>query len=308
MSLSLKRGINIGDHFENESENPGEYKNPIQDWYFDFIQRLGFDHIRLPVRWSVHCNENDGYKIDERFFSDVQNTVNEFLNRGIAVLLDVHHFRECMAHPLENREKLAALWEQIADRFKDYPEKLVFEILNEPDWQCKVEDWNIVQNEMISLIRKSNPDRWLAVGAVNYNEVYHMPELVLPDDNRLIGVFHYYFPLEFTHQGAPWTTRYVGLHDIHWLGTDEELKFMKDTVGIAVEWSKNTGHPLVLDEFGVYEKADMADRVRWTRALRRECERNGIAWTYWELNRNFGICEKTGQKLKTELVDALLKD
>ncbi len=309
--LHLKRGINIGDHFEDESVHDAVFKNPMQDWYYPLIRQLNFDHIRLPVRWSVHCDDANGHRIDSDYMDMVAETVDKFLDMGLSVILNVHHFRECAEFPdkPENTEKLYALWDQIAHRFRDYPEQLVFELMNEPIWNVQAPVWNRVQTGLVNRLRQIQPDRWLMIGGVNYNGVERLADLEVPaNDPHLIGTFHYYLPMEFTHQGAPWTTQYVGLHDIRWTGTPDEMRFMNANLDLAKAWSDKYGLPVHLGEFGVLHTAQMEDRANWTRAVRTGCESRGISWSYWELNRNFGISEPDRPALRQPLVDALLKD
>ena len=61
----MKRGINIGDHFENTFDTSAPFENPVKDWYYPLITKLGFDHVRLPVRWSIWTDDDNGYKINE---------------------------------------------------------------------------------------------------------------------------------------------------------------------------------------------------------------------------------------------------
>ena len=61
-----------------------------------------------------------------------------------------------------------------------------------------------------------------------------------------------------------------------------------------------------LGEFGAYGKtALLEDRVKWTRCVRKACEKLGYSWTYWEFNRGFGIADTEGN-VNEALVEALL--
>lgn len=305
--IKLKHGINIGDHFENDSVSSKDFKNPMQDWYYPLIKNLGFDHIRLPIRWSVHCDNN--FKINDEFIRLVDKTVNRFLKMDIAVIINIHHFREAAEYPAKHVDELTYLWEQIGEYFKNYSEKLIFEVLNEPRWNVESSIWNNVQNHLIKVIRKTNPTRKIMVGGVYFNDVYHMNEMIIPEnDKNLIGTFHYYYPMEFTHQGAIWTPKYVDLHDVTWVGNEHELKELNDAFDLAVNWSEKYGLPVNIGEFGAIHKAPAAYRSIWTRSVRTAAENRGFSWTYWELNRNFGISDKDNPELDQPIVDALLKD
>ena len=64
--------------------------------------------------------------------------------------------------------------------------------------------------------------------------------------------------------------------------------------------------PLNLGEFGVYSTADMESRARWTGFVRKEAERIGISFTYWEFCSSFGIYDPIKNTFRNELVEALL--
>ena len=306
--MNFKRGINIGDHFE-EVPIPGEkFKNPIGDEYYDDVKRLGFDHIRLPAKWDAHTDDEHGFKIDPYFLDMYVDSVDKFLQRDLSVIVNIHHFREAMDAPKANSKKIYAIWEQLADKFKDYSDKLVFEVMNEPTWRTTAEEWNEVQNQAVKIIRETNPTREIEVCGIDYSGLFAMDKLVPPkNDENIIGTFHYYFPLEFTHQGAPWSPTYADLHDVRWLGTPEDYEnIRKNIVEHAVAWSKKYNLPANLGEFGVYRAAEMTDRAKYTRAVREICEENGISWTYWEYNRNFGIRNLNTDEYYQPLIDALV--
>lgn len=306
---SIKRGINIGDHFENTPKPGVEFENPIKEWYYDLIKGLGFDHIRLPAKWSAHSDDHNKFKIDERFAQMVEDTVDRFISLDMTVILNIHHFREAADDPESQYDKLCALWDQIALRFKDKSDYLIFEVMNEPRWNVDAKIWNRIQNDLVGIIRKSNPTRTVMIGGIDYNGIYALKDMVPPkDDQNILATFHYYFPLEFTHQGASWSPTYTDISDIKWMGTDDEINDVKNGMLHAKAWMDKYNLPMNLGEFGAYSKGDIDSRVRWTKCVREAAEELGISWSYWEFNRGFGICEKEKPEVIQPLVDALLKD
>ncbi|MBP5232268.1 MAG: glycoside hydrolase family 5 protein [Planctomycetes bacterium] len=306
----MQRGINIGDHFESTYDPAKEFVNPVKDWYYDKIKGLGFDHVRLPARWSIWTDDAHGYRVNEKFFSEVEKTVRRFLEHGLEVVLNVHHFREAMDHPRENCEKLCAIWEQLGARFAGYPPALIFEVMNEPTWRAKDEDWFATQNEAVKVIRKTNPTRRVMVCATDYSGLVALDRMCLPEQtNDLIVTFHFYDPFDFTHQGAEWSPSMKDVTGVKWEGSPDDQEFiMARFVAHAKNFQRrHPGLPINLGEFGAYSKGDMESRAKWTRCVRESCEKLGYSWTYWEFNRGFGICDREGN-VKQELVDALLKD
>jgi hypothetical protein len=59
-----------------------------------------------------------------------------------------------------------------------------------------------------------------------------------------------------------------------------------DFAGVE-EWSKAHGRPILLGEFGAYDRGDMDSRVRYTAHLARTAESLGWAWTYWQFDSDF---------------------
>ena len=306
----MKRGINIGDHFENTYDPNEEFINPVKDWYYDAIVNLGFDHVRLPVRWSIWTDDENNFKIKENFFNEVEKTVKRFLDCGLEVILNVHHFREAMDKPLENSEKLYAIWEQVGERFASYPDELIFEVMNEPTWRTTDDEWNAVQAQAVKVIRKTNPTRRIEVCGIDYSGLVALDRLVLPETDNLIATFHFYDPFEFTHQGAEWSPTMKDASGIRWLGTDDEKEYIKARIIAHAKHFSRTHNNIEMNlgEFGAYSKcADVNDRAKWTRSVREVCEELGYSWTYWEFNRGFGIYTPEG-KLNKEIADALLSD
>ena len=53
------------------------------------------------------------------------------------------------------------------------------------------------------------------------------------------------------------------------------------------DWSKANDRPILLGEFGAYDKADMASRARYTACVARTAESLGWAWAYWQFDSDF---------------------
>jgi endoglucanase len=109
---------------------------------------------------------------------------------------------------------------------------------------------------------------------------------VLPaEDRHIIVAFHYYHPMEFTHQGAPWVPQYKQL-GVTW-GSEADYALLDKELDIVKAWSQAQNRPMTLDEFGAYETGAMADRVRWTNAVTRAAEARGFPWAYWQFDKDF---------------------
>src|SRR6516225_4513936 len=81
----------------------------------------------------------------------------------------------------------------------------MFELLNEPHDRLDDERWQDAFPQLLTAIRDSNPDRIILIGPAHSNGIDRLDKIQLPpQDQRIIGTFHYYKPLQFTHQGAFW--------------------------------------------------------------------------------------------------------
>jgi endoglucanase len=116
---------------------------------------------------------------------------------------------------------------------------------------------------------------------------------------------HYYDPFPFTHQGTPWT----GQKDktgVVWEGTEKERQAVKDDFAGVQTWAKKSNRPVYLGEFGTYEKADMASRIRWAAFVSREMEKQGWSWGVWQFANDFMLFDMKTQKWVEPLRDALI--
>lgn len=79
---------------------------------------------------------------------------------------------------------------------------------------------------------------------------------------------------------------YSGLSGITW-GTEEDKKHVDEDLARAAAWSRQEHRPVLLGEFGAYDKGDMESRTRYTSYVARKAESFGWAWTYWQFDSDF---------------------
>jgi endoglucanase len=303
-NLPILRGVNMGNALEAPSE--GQWGVVIRDEYFKLIRGAGFDHVRIPIKWNAYADYKPPYTINSYIFERVDHVVNEALKNGLYVIINIHHYEEIMREPEKHKERFLKLWEQISRHYQNYPESLYFELLNEPCSYLTSDLWNQYLKEAIKVIRKTNPIRKIIVGPTDWNSIYKLRELEIPDDPNIIVTFHYYNPFQFTHQGAEWVNPSPPV-GVKWLGTVIEKFIISGDLDMAVEWSKTHNNvPLFLGEFGAYSKADLDSRTRWTSYVARSAEKKGISWCYWEFCAGFGIYDPIKEEWKLPLLRALI--
>jgi endoglucanase len=299
----LGRGINLGNALEAPQE--GEWGVTLQEEYFQLIQIAGFDSVRIPIRWSAHAAESAPYTISPAFFERVDWAIEQSLSRGLLTVINVHHYEEIVQNPAVHEERLLAMWEQIAERYEDYPADLLFEVLNEPSGQLRSGAWNQLLAKAISVIRETNPDRNIIIGPANWNNLDALGSLELPDDGHIIVTIHYYSPFDFTHQGAEWVSGSDDWLGTTWQGASAERAVAADLDRVAA-WAEANDRPIYLGEFGAYSKADVDSRARWTAHVARQAEERSMSWAYWEFCSGFGVFDLGTGRWNEQIRDALL--
>jgi endoglucanase len=301
----LGRGINLGNALEAPRE--GEWGLTLQPEYFRSIRQAGFHSVRIPIRWSAHAVPSPSYSIEPHFLERIDWALDQARINQLNAVINVHHFEEIYRNPEAEQPRLAAIWRQIASRYKDRDESLYFEILNEPAHELDSARWNAMIPSLLAGIRETNPTRPVIIGPASWNNVDHLKDLALPEkDRNLIVTFHYYSPFQFTHQGAEWvdgSSRWLGTK---WEGTKDELQAIDRDFDRAAEWAKANDRPIYVGEFGAYSKADDESRGRWTRAITHAAEARGFSWSYWEFCSGFGAFDRETNKWRPFLLEALL--
>lgn len=307
MNERLGRGVNIGNTFEGPSE--AAWGNRYDSDHFRIISELGFQHIRLPVRWepAERSMTTFPYTIAPSFLERIQEVVDNALNHDLHIIVNMHHHEALYEDPAGQKERFLSQWYQIADYFKDYPDLLLFEVMNEPHGNLTPELWNEYFADALAEIRKTNPTRVVLLGVAEYGGLGGVSHLQLPDDEYIILSPHYYNPFNFTHQGADW----VGPGADEWLGTkwydtEAERETVINEFSYALSFAETNHIPIHVGEFGALSTADMASRQRWTTFLARWFESQNMSWAYWEFNAGFGIYDPATGKFVEPLVDALL--
>ncbi len=279
LNQKLGRGINLGNMFEAPIE--GEWGNPFRDEYFSQIAELGFDHVRIPIRWDTPARTqmNPPYLIQPTFLDRIKHLVDLALENGLMVIINMHHHEALFENPDANKFRFLDQWVQIAEFYKEYPNELLFEVMNEPHGSLTPDLWNEYFAEALAAIRITNPNRAVLMGTALFGGVGGIHQLDPPDDENLIVTVHYYNPFTFTHQGAEW----VGEHADNWLGTkwydlEFEREAIRQEINPLISFSEERNIPIHMGEFGAYGKADLESRVRWTTFLARYFESLGFSW------------------------------
>ncbi|MDR0421891.1 MAG: glycoside hydrolase family 5 protein [Proteiniphilum sp.] len=304
MNGRLGKGMNIGNTFEAMPS----WQSPFDPQDMKRIAGLGFSHVRIPIRWERDDRSmaSAPYTIYPEFMDTIRRVVDEALKSGLHIIINMHHHDGLYADPAGQRERFLSQWEQISDCFRDYPDSLLFEIMNEPHDNLTADLWNGYAKEALSTIRKSNPGRCVLLGVAEWGGVDALQSLEIPDDPHLILTIHYYNPFHFTHQAAEWVEGSDAWLGTVWNDSEVEHEAVREDFRPAKRIARTGNIPVHIGEFGAFSRADMESRIRWTRFLARWFEEQGFSWAYWEWNSTFGIFDPKTDSFRTGLTEALL--
>jgi|SRR6266513_913190 len=296
----MTRGINI------LTDDPF-WRNQAQGRFrLDHLARIkqgGFDTVRVLLHGFEQMDAE--HRLDPAWLATLDKVVAAALAQKLTVILDEHDYTPCGENADACKPRLMAFWRQIAERYKDADDAVVFEILNEPNGQLTDAVWNTWLVEALAVIRQTNPNRSVVIGPTSWNGIDHLDGLNLPESDRhIIATVHYYLPIEFTHQGAWWISP-VPKTGVTW-GTRVERLRMKADFALVQRWAKAHDRPILLGEFGAYEKGDMASRVAYTAAAAREAEALGWAWTYFQFDPDFAAFDMKTDSWVMPIYDALI--
>lgn len=301
----MVRGVNIIG-YDPLWKSPAQAR--FQDRHYQLIRKAGFQTVRINLN-CLHRMDAE-LRMPEAWFTILGYQVQQALTNDLVVILDLHDFTTVAKDPAAFRPRVVTFWKQVAERFKDAPDKVLFELLNEPNGQLTPELWNAWVPEILTAIRVTNPTRTVIVGPANSNGMTSLKSLVLPEQDRnLIVTVHYYNPMQFSHQGAPWSKKNKDLSGITWGTAEERAKVVSDFQK-AADWSREKGRPIFLGEFGAYDgnKAEsaLALRAAYVGHIARTAEAMGWAWAYWQFDSDFIVYDINKDRWVEPVLKALI--
>lgn len=297
---AFKRGLNItGSQAFWSGKDNGAYRS------IDMasIKSAGFDHVR--VNAMAFESMDAELHLDAEWLRRLDMVVNGASEAGLAVIIDLHEHRACADDADLCESKTVAFWRQLSAHYRQQPQSVAFEILNEPHGAITAERWNSLAATGLSVIRANNPDRTVVIGPAQSNNYKSLQDLQLPSaDRNILVTFHYYSPFDFTHQGATWTkAKYAAVGQ--WQ-PDKSVGLIRADFDKAQAWAKKHQRPLLLGEFGAINTTDLKSRVGWTRTVVSLAEQSGFGWSYWNFNGDaFGVFDRRSKSWIPEMRDVL---
>ncbi len=342
----MGRGFNLGNTFDAYGQVWQKHDIGHTKRIIDLYKQQGIQNIRIPITWMQE--HEDGTLADAEGhintnhprFKDLVATIDYALSQGLYVVINTHH-EHWLKQNYDSSEAMdkafRTLWTEIASYFRDYPQRLMFEVLNEPDGVFG--DWSKTKNigpkeaSGIALTRKINQlgyDAIRATGGANQsriiilapngqgnhgqiNDIY--PEAqVLPgggNDPYVMITGHSYDPWDFC--GNTGFNKFY-LSDKGEASLDRLHKDVSNLVQNASAWSKKMGVGLYFGEYGVGREIAQNERntllVReYYRSFTQALIDAKIATAVWDDKGWFGILNaKEGDDFQFifGLIDAIM--
>lgn len=274
MQKLMGLGINLGNRLDL-------WKQPIrtvQETFFDDYKKAGFTNVRIPVCWHNHTMMEAPYTIDSDFLDLVEKIVNWSLDRGMVAILNTHHEKWLDLKGWFDKKlpRLEAIWTQIAERFKDYDQKLLFEIFNEPHLMSTA-DLNTMNAAILPIIRKTHPTRIVLLMGLKFGNPSWLAskksaDFKVPSDKQLMIEIHNYDPFKYAGSNPTQMT---------W-GSDDDYATLNSWVSGIKEWASTRSLPIYYGEFAVTNTQTAATgRDKWYQAHLKAITDNGWAASVW---------------------------
>jgi len=311
---NLGFGWNLGDTLdsrvdagEREGLTPEKqetaWHNPVTT--FEMIKMVadaGFKVFRLPVSWHDFIGDAPDYEIREDFLERVAEIVDYAFENDMTVIVNMHH--EGWHFPSEEnypaaREKLVAVWTQLAEFFGPCCDKLILEAMNEPRKTGTEVEWNggdaegravvaRLGHDFIKAVRatatlpdcENNATRPLMVPlyAASSDEEAMKGYVPSGDPNVIVSV-HAYTPYDFAlsddyshHEWKP-----------------EKQADVDDLFARIDKHFLSQGIPVILGEMGARKRGDnITDRVAWAKYYVAAARKHGVPCIWWDNGRTDG--------------------
>lgn len=289
---------------------------------FDALKAEGINGVRIPVTWRDHIVDDSTYEINADWMNRVEEVVRYAYTKGMYVIINVHHdgggdpdfgawIRSASQGEKEKQKvmkKYQAIWKQIANRFQNYSDFLIFESMNEVGFDdMEREEAFLLLNEFnqsfVDLVRESggnNSKRHLLIAGywtditqtctAKEEGIFQMPKDSV--ENREILSVHYYTPWQFctTNQQNTW-------------GTEADVEQMYELIDTLEKVFVKQGIPVIVGEYGFGQNEQASCRF-FTENFVKYTYDKGIASFLWDNGEQF---DRTSMKWKLSGLNDVLK-
>ncbi|MDG1793015.1 MAG: glycoside hydrolase family 5 protein, partial [Flavobacteriaceae bacterium] len=339
MVSQMGRGINLGNVLSAPIE--GNWAAAEEQYFID-VAAAGFTNVRIPIDFfgtrttgdtsgysstagtaGAYTGTSADYVVSSVYLDRVQQVVNWSLNQGLVTIIDLHgstlnsefiytfdsgeseYTHPSSAKRAADNDKFRAIWTQVADRFKNHSDNLLFEVINEPYFHMSKTDMDTLNTDILAIIRASGGSNGTRnVIITGGTETSHQAPLqidpsIISSDSYLIATFHYYQPFNFTSSSAD-------SRDNESWGTVQNKEQLTTRFNEVYQWALTNQIPVFLGEFGAdntggynYSTGDLntisdnttgfadggpdnASRVEYHRFIVEQAINKGFSFAAWD--------------------------
>lgn len=181
------------------------------------VREMKMNVIRFYLNYGLFEDDHSPYDYKPSGWAWLDQNIQWAKKNGVYLILNMHYPQggfqsngEGMAlwDQPENQNRLVALWQAIAQRYKDETIIAGYDLVNEPI-AYSLKDWEGLAKRLVSAIREVDPNHLIIVERLNgvkgdWTTYDHLNFFLIPDPN-IAYTFHFYHPFEFTHQNTSWT-------------------------------------------------------------------------------------------------------
>ena len=253
------------------------------------MKEAGFGAIRVPITWYQEM-DSEG-KVNDAWMNRVKEVVDYVLDNDMYCIINVHHdtgdgkqwLHASTTNYDTNKKKYEYLWKQIAEKFKDYGQKLLFESYNEmlddnnrwnePTTDDGYKAINSYAKSFVTTVRNTggnNKDRNLVVNDYSASSTANaMKALDLPEETG-----HIIFQI---HSYPNWKSESNAKSEIDNLINNIKSNLLNRAPVIVGEYATFTTWPADLDYYATDRKVALYAMDYFI----KKTKENGIGTFYW---------------------------
>ncbi|MFJ9722001.1 cellulase family glycosylhydrolase [Streptomyces sp. NPDC101209] len=294
---AMQPSWNLGNTLDAIPDETSWGNPPATKALFDTIRAQGFRSVRLPVTWSGHQSATAPYTIDAAWLSRVRQVVDWALSDGLYVVINVHHdsWQWISSMPADHDNVLArfkATWTQVAAEFRDSPRTLLFESVNEPQFNNTtdtqgsqyLDELNTAFHTVVRRSGGTNATRLLVLPSLGSTPSQERmaplaDEIGSLNDPDLVATVHYYgwYPFSVNIAGG---TRFDATSQ----------KDMTDTFTAIRNTLIAKGIPVYMGEYGLLgypdfnhpPRVEQGEALKYFEMLGHEARTTGVTTALWD--------------------------
>ncbi|MBP3569153.1 MAG: cellulase family glycosylhydrolase [Lachnospiraceae bacterium] len=258
------------------------------------VHDAGFNTVRVPVTWGNMIDDENGYAINEQWMARVQEIVDYCVSQDMYCIINIHHdgaeqtgWLRVGAEDLGPvKEKFAAVWKHIAERFRDYDEHLIFESMNEVTGPDNTDEGIKRDMQVIMELNQIFVDTVRATGGNNALRWLSVPGRYTNIVNTTNEAYGFEMPTDAAGH------LFLAVHDYDWLfGLAENMTNRTYSEKTAQNLEANmqklsrfveAGYPVILGEYGAIDKNNTTERAYYVEAVNHMCKKIGIVPVLWD--------------------------